>query len=72
MVSSVHTVACPCCGVTNDYEIQRIELVDNDVQVSYICSCGCHYTNTYALVYMGGCTNDYHYDRDNLIYNFAR
>lgn len=66
METRIHNVTCPECKVVNDYEIQKIELVDSDLQVSYFCACGCRYTNTYALVYLGGFTNDYCYDRDNL------
>lgn len=66
METRVHNVTCPECGVVNDYVIQKVELIDTDLQVTYFCACGCRYTNTYALVYLGGYTNDYSYDRDNL------
>lgn len=66
MVASEIKVACPECGMINDYEIQKLELIDKDLHVTYFCACGCHFTDTYALVYLGGCTNNYSYDRDNL------
>lgn len=70
MVTSKHTVTCPNCKTANDYAIQKVELIDNDVVITYMCACGCHYTNTYALVFVGGYTDGYAYDRDNLIVNY--
>ena len=66
METRVHNVTCPECGVVNDYEIQKVELLESDAAITYYCACGCRYTNTYALVYLGGFTSDYYYDRDNL------
>ena len=59
-------VTCPLCGVVNDYEIQKVEIVDDCAEVTYFCACGCRYHNLYALVYLGGRTDDYYYDRDGL------
>ena len=70
MMASEHKVTCPECGVSNDYAIQEMELVDNDLRVTYMCACGCHYTNTYALVFIGGNTEQYSYDRDGLKTNY--
>lgn len=66
MMTSEHKVTCPECRVVNDYEIQKVELVDNDVEVTYFCACGTRFVNTYALVFLGGRTDDYYYDRDGL------
>lgn len=66
MMTSENKVTCPECGAVNDYEIQEVKLVDKDLHVTYFCACGCHYTDTYALVFLGGKTEDYSYDRDGL------
>ena len=66
MLTSEHKVTCPECGVVNDYEIQKVELIGNDAEVTYFCTCGCRFVNTYTLVFLGGRTNDYSYDRDGL------
>lgn len=66
MMTSEHKVTCPECRVVNDYEIQKMELIDNDLHVTYMCACGCHFINTYTLVFLGGKTDDYSYDRDGL------
>ena len=66
MLTSETKVTCPECGAVNDYEIQEVKLVDTDLRVTYFCACGCRYTNTYALVFLGGNTEDYSYDRDGL------
>lgn len=59
-------VTCPECGVVNDYEIQKLELIEDELHVTYFCACGCRYTHVYALVYLGGKTDGYAFDRDNL------
>ena len=69
MVASKHVVTCPECNAVNDYEIEKLELVDNDLQVVYFCTCGCRFTDTYTLVYLGGHTDLKIYDRDNVIVN---
>ena len=66
MVTKDLKVICPQCGVVNDYAIQKLELVDSDLEVTYFCACGCRYTDSFALVYLGGRTDSYLYDRDNL------
>lgn len=69
MVTSSIKVTCPCCN-SQDYEIEHLNLVDTDLCVSYTCKeCGRRYTDTYALVYLGGNTETFEYDRDNLISN---
>jgi hypothetical protein len=70
MVTSNSTVTCPKCQAVNDYVIQKVEVIDANVAITYMCACGCHYTNIYALTYMGGYTDDYYYDRDNLKVNY--
>lgn len=67
MVTSSMQVTCPECNAVNQYEIEQMELIDTDLQVTYTCTCGCRFTDTYALVYLGGRTNSIEYDRDNLI-----
>ena len=37
MMTSEHKVTCPECRVVNDYEIQKMELIDNDLHVTYMC-----------------------------------
>ena len=66
MVASHLTVTCPKCGADNRYEIEKLELVDTDLHATYTCACGCRFTDTYALVYLGGFTDSMQYDRDNL------
>ena len=69
MVTSSIKVTCPCCN-SQDYELVKLELVDIDLCASYTCKeCGRRYTDTYALVYLGGHTDVCVYDRDNLISN---
>lgn len=69
MVTSKHNVTCPNCNSINSYEIQKLDLIDNELLATYVCECGCRYTDTYALVYLGGYTDNTMYDRDNLIVN---
>ena len=66
METRVLNVTCPNCGVVNDYEVQKVELVGDCAEVTYMCACGSRYHHTYALVYLGGRTDDYYFDRDNL------
>ena len=66
MVTSRVKVTCPKCGEESLYEVEKLELVDTDLHVSCTCTCGCRFTDTYALVYLGGFTDDMWYDRDNL------
>ena len=67
MVTSRIEVTCPKCGASNCYEIEKLELVDTDLHATYACTCGCRFTDTYALVYLGGFTENMQYDRDNLM-----
>lgn len=67
MVTSTTTVVCPNCRKGNCYEIQKLELIDTDLHVSYLCeTCSTEYTNAYALVYLGGHMLNKSYDRDNI------
>lgn len=66
MVSNCKIV-CPACETINAYNIVKLSLVDIDLQVTYSCEkCGTIYTDTYALVYLGGKTDTQEYDRDNI------
>ena len=60
-------VTCPECAEANHYDIEKLELVDTDLHVTYRCACGCYFTNVHALVYLGGYTDTIMYDRDNVI-----
>lgn len=68
MVTNNSQVVCPKCKSVNCYEVTKLSLVDIDLHATYSCeACGSEYTDTYALVYLGGKTNNYEYDRDNVI-----
>lgn len=62
-------ITCPNCEVVNDYEIQKVELIGDCAEVTFYCACGCRFHHTYALVYLGGRTDDTYFDRDNLTVN---
>lgn len=67
MMVSNCKIVCPSCKAINHYDIVKLELVDIDLQATYSCEkCGTIYTDTYALVYMGGKTATQEYDRDNI------
>ena len=68
MQTSVIMHTCPCCRSTNDYTIVDMQLIDNDLLVTYQCNeCSVRYTHTYALVYQGMNTAQGYYDRDNIL-----
>lgn len=68
MVTNNSQVVCPKCKSVNCYEVTKLSLVDIDLHATYSCeACGSEYTDRYALVYLGGKTNNYEYDRDNVI-----
>lgn len=67
MVTNNIQVVCPKCKAVNSYEILSLKVYDNDLHIAYSCeACGCDFTNTYALVYLGGYANNMQYDRDNI------
>ena len=50
MVTNTTKVICPNCRKGNCYELQKLELFDTDLHVSYCCeTCGTEYTDVYAL-----------------------
>ena len=68
MVTNNIMNVCPKCSDINHYIITKMELVDTDLHVSYLCeNCGAEYTDVYALVYLGGHMLAVSYDRDNVI-----
>ena len=68
MVTSTVKVTCPYCHKSNDYEVQKLELVDTDLHATYVCNaCGNAFTDVYALVYVGGIVAGTEYDRDGLV-----
>lgn len=67
MVTNNHAVVCPKCRGINCYAIKKLDLVDTDLLVSYLCeTCETEYTDEYALVYLGGHMLASRYDRDNI------
>ena len=67
MVTNNPKVVCPKCGSINCYDVITTKLYDIDIHITYSCeACGSEFTDTYILVYVGGYTNSYEYDRDNL------
>ena len=67
MVTNNPAVVCPKCRQVNCYEIKRLEMVDTDLHVSYLCeTCSTEYTDIFALVYLGGHMPNKSYDRDNI------
>ena len=67
MVANSFLVVCPKCRKANCYEIKKLELVDTDLLVSYLCeTCETEYTDAFALVYLGGHMSSGSYDRDNI------
>lgn len=67
MVANNYAVVCPKCKQANCYAIRSLNLIDTDLHVSYLCeTCETEYTDTYALVYLGGHTLTSCYDRDNI------
>ena len=67
MVANNFAVVCPKCRATNCYEIKKLELIDIDLHVSYLCeTCSTEYTDYYGLVYLGGHMPNRSYDRDNI------
>lgn len=67
METSIKTVTCPICGSVNRYTVTDLQMIDSDLNATYICDeCRSRFTNTYALVYAGGYTETFAYDRDNL------
>ena len=66
MVTNNMSVVCPKCGSANCYSLTTMKLYDNDLHVTYSCDvCETEFTNVYTLVYLGGHTSVYEYDRDN-------
>ena len=67
MVTNNYAVVCPNCRKANCYEIKTLTMIDTDLHVSYLCeTCSTEYTDTYALVYLGGHMLNRSYDRDNI------
>ena len=67
MVANNFAVVCPKCRATNCYEIKKLELIDIDLHVSYLCeTCSTEYTDHFGLVYLGGHMLNKSYDRDNI------
>ena len=67
MVANNFAVVCPKCRATNCYEIKKLELIDIDLHVSYLCeTCSTEYTDRFGLVYLGGHMLNKSYDRDNI------
>ena len=67
MVANNFAVVCPKCRATNCYEIKKLELIDIDLHVSYLCeTCSTEYTDLFGLVYLGGHMPNRSYDRDNI------
>lgn len=67
MVTNNVKVVCPKCGSANCYSLIDLKLYDTDLHATYSCDvCTTEFTNIYTLVYLGGHTSVYEYDRDNL------
>lgn len=67
MVTTAYAVVCPKCRANNCYEIKKLDLIDTDLYVSYLCeTCSTEYTDAYALVHLGGHMSNISYDRDNI------
>ena len=67
MVTNNIQVVCPKCKGVNCYEITGLQLIDTDLHATYTCeACGTEFTNIFALVFLGGKTNTFEYDRDNI------
>ena len=67
MVTATTKVVCPLCRAVNNYEIIKSDYIDTDLHTTYKCGkCGCHYTNIYTLVFLGGRADGVMYDRDGL------
>ena len=67
MVANNYAVVCPKCRQVNCYEVKKLELIDIDLHVSYLCeTCSTEYTDYYGLVYLGGHMPNRSYDRDNI------
>lgn len=67
MVTNCVKVVCPKCNDVNNYIITNMQLIDNDLHVSYYCeTCGAEYTDIFSLVYIGGHMLTVSYDRDNI------
>jgi transposase-like protein len=67
MVTNNLKVVCPKCGSANCYSLTSLKMYDNDLHATYSCDvCETEFTNVYTLVYLGGHTSVYEYDRDNI------
>ena len=67
MVTNNLKVVCPKCGSANCYSLTSLQMYDNDLHATYSCDvCETEFTNVYTLVYLGGHTSVYEYDRDNI------
>ena len=67
MVTSKTYVTCPNCASVNEYTITALNLIDTELVVSYQCThCNKEFTDNYAIVYLGGHSENSAYDRDNI------